>query len=134
MFTEATLQRFWSKVDRSGGLLACWEWQGAYNRPSETYRRKHRGGQSRRPVFKLTSTADGWGLTVYAHRLSLSIHDGVPLYERQGLEACHTCDNYRCCNPAHLYWGTPAANRADRYGRRSTHATATSDATPPSTT
>ncbi len=72
--------RFWAKVDRTQGLLACWEWIGAYNRPSENFRRKHGGGDSRRPVFNY-----GYGLVVYAHRLALSLADGVPLYDRVGL-------------------------------------------------
>ena len=26
-----TAERFWAKVDTSGGLFACWEWQGNRN-------------------------------------------------------------------------------------------------------
>jgi hypothetical protein len=107
--------RFWAKVDRSGGWFACWEWQGAFNRSGENFRRKHHAGESRRPVFRVDTTTG----VVYAHRFSLAITDGVPLWERIGLEACHVieCTNYRCVNPAHLYWGTPEQNRKDRYGR-----------------
>jgi hypothetical protein len=32
--------------------------------------------------------------------------------------ACHTCDNRSCCNPTHLYWGTPNDNVADRMRAR----------------
>jgi hypothetical protein len=108
-------RRFWTKVDTSGGLFACWPWQGAYNRPGVNFKRKHQAGESRRPVFHLPGPTQS-GIKVYAHRFSLSLYDGVPVWERTGLEACHTCGNFRCVNPAHLYWGTPEQNRKDRYG------------------
>jgi hypothetical protein len=31
---------------------------------------------------------------------------------------CHTCDDRICCNPAHLYAGSPASNVRDSYARR----------------
>lgn len=48
------------------------------------------------------------------HRVMLYIEtdaiDGKPL-------ACHTCDNPRCCNPSHLYWGDTQDNVTDRNNR-----------------
>src|SRR3990172_8553940 len=90
------VERFWSKVDKSGGPDACWPWL-AYVLP--------RGyGQY----------ADGRRL-VLAHRFSYAQHIGpIP----DGLELNHTCHNIaralgecvggdscmhrRCFNPAHL--------------------------------
>jgi hypothetical protein len=34
-----------------------------------------------------------------------------------GMWALHTCDTPSCCNPGHLYWGTPQQNVADMQAR-----------------
>jgi hypothetical protein len=93
-------ERFWSRVDTSGGLWACWPWTRGRN-------------------------GAGYGLIsqqhrdVSAHRLSWELANGpIP----PGLYVCHTCDNPPCCNPSHLFLGTPTDNVRDMYakGRHST--------------
>lgn len=86
--------RFWSKVDRSGGPDACWPWT-AY-RDHGGYGVVHRSGH----VWR-------------AHRLALTLLGG----DRPGLFALHRCDNRPCCNPSHLYWGTHKDNANDRVSR-----------------
>jgi hypothetical protein len=56
-----------------------------------------------------------------AHRLALVLSGIAPPFE--GAVARHRCHNRRCCNPAHLRWGTHRDNMQDcvRAGRH--HAT-----------
>lgn len=87
------LSRFWAKVDRSGGDLACWPWIGS----------TRRGGYG---DFR-ASRAHG---VVLAHRASYEINVGaIP----PGLFVLHSCDNPPCVNPAHLRVGTNQDNVRD---------------------
>lgn len=86
-------ERFWTKVDRSGG--GCWEWL-AYKTP--------------RGYGKISK--------LYAHRVSYALENGTdPAEMSPDLVIRHTCDNPGCVNPAHLLPGTHADNVADRFKR-----------------
>ncbi|WP_167315875.1 HNH endonuclease [Rhizobium leguminosarum] len=95
-FDEATLERFWSKVDRAGGPDACWPWK----------RTTHNG----------YGTARIRGRNYRAHRLAL-MASTAKFNPLPSDFACHHCDNPRCCNPTHLYWGDAKLNRADCMNR-----------------
>lgn len=84
--------RFWQKVDKSGGPDACWPWtktrnMGGYGQFSVRHRH------------------------VLAHRMSFLLSGGVIPSD---LFVLHRCDNPPCCNPKHLFIGTNADNVLDR--------------------
>ena len=88
--------RFWRFVDR-GHPWDCWPWKGH--------------------LWLNGYGCVRWeGRRVGAHRVAFLISGGTL---EPGLVVMHTCDNPRCCNPAHLRQGTDSDNIRDsiRKGR-----------------
>jgi hypothetical protein len=91
---EKANRMFWPKVDKSGGADACW------------------------PYYRVDALGYGRfikaGPFAFAHRTAWQLAKGaIPA----GLDVCHTCDNRRCCNPAHMFVGTAKDNMRDMYNK-----------------
>ena len=90
---RAAADRFWSKVKKAGED-ECWLWTGA----------KDQNGYG---CFMLRGTRK-------APRVSWMItHGEIPV----GQLACHICDRPACCNPKHLFLGSPLENMQDCVGK-----------------
>ena len=90
--------RFWSKVDRSGGPGACWPWTAG----------RHERGYG---LFAVPSGKSG-GKSRRAHRLALESRLGYRLLPSE-VARHEVCNNPPCCNPCHLSPGSVLDNRAD---------------------
>lgn len=86
--------RFWEKVDKSGGPDACWPWLG---------------GQYPSGYGKIRGSD---GEYLLAHRVAWTLANGPT-----ELDVLHRCDNPPCCNEAHLFDGTQAENFDDMRGK-----------------
>lgn len=117
MSKKSTPESFWKRVLRSEDAQSCWNWTGSVNTTgygSLTYQ----------------------GKAATAHRVAAllaGLVDSVaaPRDRRSTGFILHSCDNRRCCNPAHMSVGTYTQNQLDAYRRNrrkayrgSTHANA----------
>lgn len=94
MLSEELINR-WKKRVIEKDPTKCWVFQGSVN--DKGY-----------PQIKIPGTRR----IVSCHRLALMIRDGSWNYNSKQF-ACHTCDNKRCVNPSHLYWGDHNSNMRD---------------------
>ena len=88
-------EKFWERVHVGNGD-ECWEW--ALKADSNGYG-DYRLGPGRR--YK-------------THRIAFFLGHGKDPGE---LLVCHACDNPTCCNPAHLWIGTPRDNILDCHSK-----------------
>ena len=90
-FTNKERYIFWANV-LVGPQGKCWPWQS----------------------YK---TASGYGrfwtkgYMFRAHRIVYYLTKGI---DPRDLCVCHSCDNEGCCNPDHLWLGSPADNNQDK--------------------
>lgn len=91
--TEQEIKHFWSLVDKSDGQGPkgeCWEWiAGKWNTGYGCFNKQGEAYIASRVAYMLT-------------------HGTAPQYN-----ACHSCDNPPCCNPAHIWDGDAKANLQD---------------------
>lgn len=95
-------ERFWQKVDKSGGPDACWPWMAS----------RHPSGHGQFWADGRRWTASSWILGHLRGR-PLQCHGS----RKGGDFGLHRCDNPPCVNPAHLYVGDQQRNVRDAVER-----------------
>lgn len=91
MYSPKQVARFWAKVTVLGED-DCWPWRNGDN--VKGYGQVNMAGR-RRP----------------SHVVAWEIANNQPMPE--GMHGCHSCDYPPCCNPKHVFAGTPKNNKHD---------------------
>lgn len=88
-------ERFWSKVDKSGGIEACWWWTSTRNEDGYGH-------------FGIGKKCEK------AHRVAWwLVNSPIP----EGMQVLHRCDSPSCVNPKHLFLGYNSDNVADKVAK-----------------
>jgi hypothetical protein len=88
--------RYWQRVNKDSEN-GCWNWTGSVIP----------GGYGH---FYYNNKS------IYVHRISYAWHHPMTLdlFNNSKVCVCHSCDNPRCVNPAHLWLGSHADNMRDK--------------------
>ena len=100
MSKAQTPENFWLRVNKAGPS-DCWEWTGCCNNTGY-------------------GTVGWLGFRYTAHRVAawlvgLVDSPSAPEYKSDKTHVLHSCDNRKCCNPAHFFLGNYADNQKDAY-------------------